>query len=98
MERLTEIKINRFQLNILLNDEEKETFNYIADNNVYCGTCRDVCEKGIEIEEIILDSLNDIRVKGTCRVCSGPVSRTIQFGENKEFFNRANDFRKYADQ
>jgi hypothetical protein len=37
MKRPEEIKINRFQLKVLLNDNQKEGFDYIVNHNVYCG-------------------------------------------------------------
>jgi hypothetical protein len=78
MKRPKEIKINRFQLNVLLNDEQKEGFDYILNQNVYCGNCGGVCKQGIEIKEIFLDSLNDIRIEGICKECKGKVARGIR--------------------
>jgi DNA polymerase II large subunit len=33
-------------------------------------------------------------VKGTCKECQGKVTRIIEFGEDQDFFNKANNFRK----
>ena len=94
MKRLTDIKINRFQLNVLLDDQQKEGFNFLVKQNIYCVTCSGFCKKGVIIEEIFLNSLNDIMIKGKCKVCNGQVARIMEFGEDKDFFNKANDFRK----
>lgn len=94
MNKQTEIKINRFQLNVLLNNEQKEGFDYLLNQGVFCSTCGGTCEKGIEIKEIYLNSLNDIMVKGSCKVCNGKVTRIMEFGEDKVFFDKANDFRR----
>lgn len=94
MNNLSELKLNKFQLNVLLNDEQKETYDYIVRQNVFCGNCGGICSKGITIKEIILDSLNDIHIRGVCNVCNGKVTRLLQFGENKEFYTKANEFRK----
>jgi hypothetical protein len=94
MNKQTEIKINRFQLNVLLNNEQKEGFDYLLNQGVFCNTCGGTCEKGIEIKEIYLNSLNDIMVKGSCKVCNGKVTRIMEFGEDKVFFDKANDFRR----
>lgn len=94
MNKLTEIKINRFQLNVLLNDEQKEGFDYLLNHGVFCTKCGETCSKGVDIEEIYLNSLNDIMIKGKCNVCCGNVVRIIEFGVDKGFFNKANDFRK----
>jgi len=58
MKKQTEIKLNRFQLNILLNDEQKVGFIYLLNQGVFCSTCGGTCEKGIVIKEIYLNSLN----------------------------------------
>ncbi|MCF8303109.1 MAG: hypothetical protein K9I94_07525 [Bacteroidales bacterium] len=45
------------------------------------------------IDEIFLNNLNDIHVKGTCKFCNGYVARTLEFGEDKDFYDKAVDFR-----
>lgn len=94
MKRLIELKINRFQLNVLLNEEQKESFDCILNQNVYCGNCGGVPKQGVEIREIFLDLLNDIRIEGACKDCQGKVARILKFGENKEFYQKTMDFRK----
>jgi hypothetical protein len=93
MKRPKEIKLNKFQLNALLNDKQKKSLDFIVNHNVYCSTCRGICEKGIEIKEYVLDSLNDIMIVGNCKVCNGKVARIMEFGEDEDFYKRANDFR-----
>ena len=94
MKKLTDIKINGFQLNVLLNDEQKEGFEYLQNQGVFCSTCKGICSKGVEIKEIYLNSLNDIMIRANCKVCNGQVTRIMEFGEDEEFFKKANDFRK----
>jgi len=94
MTKLTDIKINRFQLNVLLNDEHKKVFNVILQQGVFCSTCGGNCSKGVEVREIFLNSLNDIMIRGNCNACNGKVTRIMEFGEDKEFFEKANKFRK----
>lgn len=36
-------------------------------------------------------------IKGSCEVCNGKVTGIMEFGEDKKFFNKANDFRKSID-
>jgi hypothetical protein len=55
-----------------------------------------VAKEGITINEIFLTDLNDILVKGTCNSCNGKVARMMEFGEDKEFYNKAMDFRKFV--
>jgi heterodisulfide reductase subunit C len=89
-----EIALNHFQLNVLLNDEKKEYFNYLINNGVTCVHCQDICRKGVEVKEVRLTRLNDIKVKGICNKCGNPVTRVMEFGEEKEFFEQADHFRK----
>ncbi len=94
MNKLPELKINRFQLNVLLNIDQKEGLNYILNRGVYCSTCLGSNNKGMLVIDAFLTSLNDIMVKGTCKECQGKVTRIIEFGEDQDFFNKANNFRK----
>jgi len=94
MKKLKEIKLNDFQLNVLLNEQEQEEYKFLLQDNVYCPHCKEVCEDGIEVTENILNWLNDILVKGKCRKCGKEVNRFIELGEDKEFFDRANAFRR----
>jgi hypothetical protein len=93
MKKLTDIMINKFQLNVLLDDEQKEGFDYLLNRGVLCSICGGICSEGVEIKEIYLNSLNDIMIRGNCKVCNGKVTRIMEFGEDKEFFKKANSFR-----
>lgn len=94
MIRPPEIPINRFQLAILLNEQQKQDYQFMLDEGVFCSHCGGVAEKGIVVTEIFLNSLNDIFVCGTCKVCSGKVACTMEFGEDEAFYENANAFRK----
>jgi len=94
MKRLKEIKLNEFQLNALLSDEEKNGYRYLLANGVYCSGCQGICKKGVEIKSVKLDWLNDIVVEGNCKVCGHRVARVMEFGEDPEFFENAMNFRK----
>ncbi len=94
MKRPPEIKINQFQLAILLDDDQKQDFKYLLEHGVYCTTCEGTAQKGIVVEEMFLTNLNDIAVQGTCKVCNGRVGRLMEFGEKKAFYDKAMNFRK----
>ena len=94
MKRSPEIQINNFQLAILLDDKQKEDYDFILNRGVFCGKCHGICMQGIEVTTIILNSLNDILVHGICNVCKSHVARTIEFGEDSTFYKKANGFRK----
>ena len=87
MNKLKEIYLNQFQLNILLDEEEKEAYRFIVQEGTYCVHCKDVCSEGVEVRE-------DILIKGVCKKCEGHVSRFIEYGEFEDFVERANSFRK----
>ncbi len=91
---MKEIGINSFQLNVLLDNRQKEIYKMVTDTNVFCMTCGGVCEEGIEIDSIFLNDLNDILVKGTCNKCGNNVARTLEFGEDKDFYDKAVKLRK----
>src|SRR5690554_3380760 len=93
MKKLPELKINQFQLAVLLDEEEKYFFHLVIRSNVYCSSCRGVAENGVDVKEICLTNLNDIRVRGNCRKCGGEVARIFEFGEKKDFQAKANRFR-----
>jgi len=94
MKPTIEIPINQFQLAILLNDEQKQIYKFMLDEGVFCTQCGDIAPKGIVVQEIYLTNLNDIMVRGTCNVCNGKVARIMEFGEEKAFYENANNFRK----
>ena len=94
MKRPKDIQINPFQLNRLLSEEERTGYTLLLREGVHCPTCRGICTKGVEVTEIHLNDMNDILVRGTCKVCNGRVARIMEFGENPIFFNKADEFRK----
>lgn len=93
MKRPPEIQINQFQLARLLDEELMGFYKEVLADNVFCAHCGGVAPKGITVEQIYLTNLNDIMVHGTCKICNGKVSRIFEFGEDKAFYNKANDFR-----
>lgn len=94
MKKQSEIKINQFQLAVLLDETDKEFFKRIISHNVYCLNCRNFAQNGVEIEEIFLTRLNDVRVHGKCKVCKGEVRRLFEFGDEGNFNNKAKKLRK----
>ena len=92
--KLDEIKLNPFQLNVLLNEEDKEEYKYIVEEEIFCMKCEDHCTEGVEIKEHFLNSMNDLLLKGNCKKCGTPFNHFIDFGEDPDFFKRAVAFRK----
>ena len=93
MNRPPEIVLNRFQLNVLLNEEEKDNYRFLLNYGVFCVHCEGICEEGVDVLEIKLTPLNDIMIHGICKVCKGKVTRIMEFGDDKAFYERAIKFR-----
>ena len=89
MGRLPEIKINSFQLAVLLDEGKKLFYRFVIENLVFCAQCRETAHEGIEVTEVYLTALNDVRVQGRCRKCNGEVIRLFAFGGNKAFYEKA---------
>jgi hypothetical protein len=94
MKRLPEITINPFQLAVLLDETERNFYSVVIEHYVYCSHCRGVAIEGVDVEEMYLTDLNDIRVVGRCRKCEGEVGRLFEFGAKKEFYEKACRFRE----
>jgi hypothetical protein len=89
-----EVAINSFQLAVLLDDTEKLFYNFVIDHLVFCAHCRALAKDGVEVTEICLTTMNDIWIKGRCRVCHHEVVRLFTFGSNELFYARASQLRK----
>jgi hypothetical protein len=94
MNKQKNIQINPFQLNRLLDENEKEDFQFLLDHGVFCNQCELICENGVEDYTTHLDAHNDIVLRGKCAVCGGKVSRIMEFGEDETFFEKAYNFKE----
>ena len=47
MRSLPEITINAFQLAVLLDEAEKQFYNFVMENLVFCAQCRDIANEGV---------------------------------------------------
>ncbi len=89
MKSLPEITINSFQLAVLLDEAEKNFYNFVIENLVFCAHCREIATEGIEVTEVCLTAMNDVRVRGRCRKCNNEVIRLFAFGGNEMFYAKA---------
>ena len=94
MHKLKELKLNSFQLAILLSEDEKSAFEYLLREGVYCTKCSGLCENGVVNYSSRLDSWNNVVVDGECASCGNSVCRVMEFGEDPVFFIKAVEFRK----
>ena len=94
MRPLKDIPINHFQLTLLTTTSQKESIDKVIQGEIYCGHCPGICRQGVEVEQIYLTKLNDIRIEGYCNICLGRVGRVLELGQYKSFSGRATAFRK----
>lgn len=94
MGSLPEITINSFQLAVLLDEAEKHFYNFVIENLVFCAHCREIANEGVEVVEVCLTELNDVRVRGRCRKCHNEVIRLFAFGGNEKFYAKASRLRE----
>lgn len=93
MNKKAEVKIHQFQLRTLLDEERMEVYNTILAKNVYCNNCRGEAKEGIDVEEVVINHISDIIVRGRCKICKGKVARYFEFGENDDFFDKVVNFK-----
>lgn len=89
-----ELLINNFQLGALLTGLDRKFFCFITKNNIYCSHCKNFAINGIYIDKAYLTKINDVRIFGRCRVCNSEVVRLFEFGNIKEFHEKANKLRE----
>lgn len=52
MNKQKNIQINPFQLNRLLDENEKEDFQFLLDHGVFCNQCELICENGVAVNHL----------------------------------------------
>ena len=88
-----EIELDSFQFDNLLNKEEKDAFNYLLKNTVFCPSCSEICPQGVVDYNIILTDANEILMKGKCGKCGSGVTRLMLIEEDAGFKDRVKDIR-----
>lgn len=94
MKPVPKIIINSFQLAVLLNEEEKKSYEMILKDNTWCAHCEENAFKGVSVNKIHLNDFNDIMIEGVCKGCKGKVVRIFEFGEDPIFYQKAMKFRE----
>jgi hypothetical protein len=94
MQNLKEQRISSFQLKVLLNEQEKESFELLLHEGVYCTHCNAICKDGVDHYSTRLDVSNNLVINGECATCGNRVCKVMEFGEEPVFFAKALEFRK----
>ncbi len=93
MER-KEITITLAEVKKLMADEFW-FFEKMTSENVFCGSCHaGKGPVGMDIHRVLLSPLNDIVAEGICKECGKLVARYLETGENPDFSDRADVFRR----
>jgi len=88
-----EIELASLQFEILLNKEQKEAFNYLLNNTVFCPSCSRICPKGVVDFKTVLTDADEVLMKGKCAKCGSGVTRLMLFEEDEDFSNRVKEIR-----
>ncbi len=94
MKPLKAMHIVPFQLDRLLNAQEKEVFHKVINDTLFCFRCMDVCREGLVNPSLRLDIWNNIVVDGRCAECGNMVYRVMEYGKDPFFYSKALEFRK----
>jgi len=88
-----EIELASLQFESLLNKEQKEAFNYLLNNTVFCPNCSNVCPEGVRDYKTVLTDANELLMKGKCVKCGSGVTRLMLIEEDAAFADRVKDIR-----
>jgi len=93
MVHFSDIEINKFQLNSLLNQHEKKGFKFLLRNEICCSSCKNKDSQLINKHTLYLDRFNDLKITGVCSNCGSSINYIIPFGHSETFFRKAIQFR-----
>lgn len=93
MINFSDIEINKFQLNSLLNQHEKRGFKFLLKNEIRCDACNRKDSAIITNLTIYLDRFNDLKISGNCSCCGANINYIMPFGHSETFFRKAIQFR-----
>lgn len=88
-----EIELASLQFESLFNKEQKEAFNYLLNNTVFCPSCSNVCPDGVRDYKTILTDANELLMKGKCVKCGSGVTRLMLIEEDAGFAQRVKAIR-----
>ncbi|WP_372645620.1 hypothetical protein [Ancylomarina sp.] len=88
-----EIELASTQFDNLLNNEQKEAFNYLLEHTVFCPNCRNICPQGVVDHITVLTDADEILMKGKCAKCGSGVTRLMLIEEDAGFKDRVKAIR-----
>jgi len=88
-----EIELASMQFENLLNKEQKEAFNYLLENTVFCPNCSNICPQGVVDYITVLTDADEVLMKGKCAKCGSGVRRLMLIEEDAGFADRVKTIR-----
>jgi ferredoxin len=88
-----EIELASLQFEKLLNKEQKEAFNYLLNNTVFCTNCSSICPQGVIDHITVLTDADEVLMKGKCAKCGSGVTRLMLIEEDSGFAERVQAIR-----
>jgi len=88
-----EIELASSQFDNLLNKNQKEAFNYLLNNTVFCPSCSHICPQGVVNHITVLTDADEILMKGKCAKCGSGVRRLMLIEEDASFNDRVKAIR-----
>jgi ferredoxin len=83
-----EIELASEQFDDLLNKDQKEAFNYLLKNTVFCTNCSHICPDGVVEYKTVLTDADELLMKGKCAKCGSGVTRLMLLDEDADFEKR----------
>ncbi|RZT97410.1 hypothetical protein EV201_2080 [Ancylomarina subtilis] len=88
-----EIELASQQFENLLNEEQKEAFNYLLNHTVFCPSCSNICPDGVVNVIPVLTDADEVLMKGKCAKCGSGVTRLMLLEEDAGFADRVKAIR-----
>lgn len=88
-----EIELASLQFDNLLNKDQKEAFNFLLNNTVFCPNCRSICPNGVVDHITVLTDADEVLMKGKCAKCGSGVTRLMLIEEDSGFADRVKAIR-----
>jgi len=88
-----EIELGSLQFESLLNNGQREAFNYLLNNTVFCPNCSKICPEGVVDYITYLTDADEVLMKGKCGKCGSGVTRLMLLEEDAGFADRVKAIR-----
>jgi len=88
-----EIELASLQFENLLNNGQRESFNYLLNHTVFCPNCSRICPEGVVDYTTYLTDADEVLMKGKCGKCGSGVTKLMLLDEDADFEKRVRTIR-----